>query len=274
MNKAGFTLLELLIAIGVVAVLAALASAGYSSAIKHARMAQEISASRTLISAYLQYPNDHDGRYLPAIDKSAGTSANPVWFEPEKRNITFSEAPHRYPFRLAPYFGYQLKGTILLNGAEKQLTKIFGKSGGFRDYGISLSPALGLNAQFCGGYMESSGRLDYASETEAMTRQSQATRALLVFASAGGSPDESTTLQGYFKIGAPTALDGRWSSAPWVAGVNAGLYGAVDARHNGKVVCAFSDGSTRLKTIEELRDMRLWSRNAAAEDKPDYQAMQ
>jgi prepilin-type processing-associated H-X9-DG protein len=46
----------------------------------------------------------------------------------------------------------------------------------------------------------------------------------------------------------------------------------VHPRHDSKAVVAFLDGSVRKMGINELRDMRLWSRNAAIADDPNYTA--
>ncbi len=196
MKLSGFTLVEMLVSIAIIAALAVMGTLGYAKVVDQGKMTQEISAARALIAAYNLYPQDNNGRLLPAIDKSAGSKGNPVWFEPEKRYISFAEAPHRYPFRLAPYFDYKLNGVILLNGAEKQIDEVFGKSGGMRDYGISMCPAFGLNHQFCGGYVEPSGALSYVSTKEAATTQLQASHSLIVFATAGGSPEDDITLKG------------------------------------------------------------------------------
>ena len=270
MKRSGFTLVEMLVSLGIIAILAVMGTLGYSRVVDQGKMTQEISAARALIAAYNLYPQDNNGRLLPAIDKSAGSKGNPVWFEPEKRYISFAEAPHRYPFRLAPYFDYKLNGVILLNGAEKQIDEVFGKSGGMRDYGISMCPAFGLNHQFCGGYVEPSGALSYVSTKEAVTTQLQAGHSLIVFATAGGSPGDDITLKGYFKIDAPIGSDSPWNGSEWKSTSNAAEYGAVDARYNGRAICAFLDGSVSLKSIEDLRDMRLWSRNAAESNNARY----
>jgi prepilin-type processing-associated H-X9-DG protein len=44
----------------------------------------------------------------------------------------------------------------------------------------------------------------------------------------------------------------------------------VDGRFDGKAVCAFLDGSVRVLSIDDLRDMRLWSKNAAINNDPNY----
>lgn len=258
----------------VVTILLALSAAIYSSASKAARASRETSSGRTLITAFLSYAADRDGTVMPAIDKSAGGSKNPVPYPPENRNVTFMEAPHRYPFRLAPYFGFRMKETLLINGLDKKVEQIFGKKGPMHDYGVSLCPAFGINYFFCGGYVEPSGSLDYPSQRESVTRMAQAEYPILVFASAGGKPDEKTYLEGYFKIESPVSSASPWSSKKWTEEANPADYGGLDARHNGKVICAFLDGSVRVLGIEELRDMRLWSRNAAMEDLTDYRPVQ
>ena len=272
-KQRGFTLVELLVVIAVTGILTGIVFVLVSNAMNRASAIREVASGKALIAAYCMYANDHDGSLLPAIDKTAGGKGNPVVFKPENRNITFMEAPHRYPFRLAPYFDYQMEKILLINGLAKKVDKIFGKQGGMRDYGISLCPALGMNHRFCGGYVEPSGNLDYPSQKEAITRMSRMTTSILVFCSAGGKPDENTYLNGFFKVDASTFAASPWSSAPWDKESNAADYGAVDARHDGKAVCAFLDGSVRMLSIEELRDMRLWSRNAAELEDPKYEAV-
>jgi hypothetical protein len=61
-----------------------------------------------------------------------------------------------------------------------------------------------------------------------------------------------------------------WSTAAWTQDAGAADYGNVDPRYNRKAVAVFLDGSIRLLDIEALRDMRLWSRNAADQDNANY----
>jgi len=44
----------------------------------------------------------------------------------------------------------------------------------------------------------------------------------------------------------------------------------VDPRHDGRVLCVFLDGSVRTQTVDDLRDMRFWSKNAQLNDNPNY----
>ncbi len=61
-----------------------------------------------------------------------------------------------------------------------------------------------------------------------------------------------------------------WSSVSWTLNAAASDYGNIDPRYDGKAICVFLDGSVRMLSIEELRDMRLWSANAKDEDNANY----
>lgn len=263
-SRAGFTLLEMLVCIGIVAILAAAGLAAYKGAVTRAAMTREIAAARSLITAYTLYSSENDGELMPVVDKRVSS----VWFQPYNRNVTYFEAPHRYPFRLAPYFDYKLSGTIFVNENAKQIEKYFGRSGGMNDYGVSCFPAFGMNHYFVGGYVGLDGQLRYPNEC--LSRLPQATKtSLIVFASAGGTLG-TTTVQGYSMVDPPRGKDRIWSSTPWEPGANAANYGCVAARYDGKAVVAFLNGSVKAMKIEDLRDMRLWSHNAAMQDDPNY----
>ena len=60
-----FTLVELLITLGIVGMLALLGAAGVSKAKKKAQQALEISAAGNLMTAYHLYSQDHNGQLMP-----------------------------------------------------------------------------------------------------------------------------------------------------------------------------------------------------------------
>jgi hypothetical protein len=157
-----------------------------------------------------------------------------------------------------------MDGTVLVNRNEAQIIKLMGSSGTMYDYGLSVFPAMGINRYLVGGSISPNGAVQYPEES--IQSMSQSDKSLIVFASAG-NPD----IDGYEYITAPCGPGGQWSSAKWTKGVDAGNYGHVDGRFDGKAVCAFLDGSVRVLSIDDLRDMRLWSRNAALENNPNYQ---
>ncbi len=91
----------------------------------------------------------------------------------------------------------------------------------------------------------------------------------LVFAFAAFD-DGPQRINGYFKLTPPNLSAPAWSTKPWTSKSAPGDYGQVDARYNGQAVCAFTDGSVRSLSINDLRDMRLWSRNAASQNNSNY----
>jgi len=259
LQSAGFTLVELLVVIAILGLLAGISSGAYQKAMSKASMASEINAGKNLIQAYQLATTENGGRFLPAYDASAKDVKNA-----NGQPIAMSVVRARYPFRLAPYFNYQMGGVILVNRNESQIIKIMGPSGNMYDYGLSVFPAMGINRYLVGGYVGSGGTVQYASEC--IQSQGQAEKSVIVFASAG-----ETDMDGFEYVISPQGPAGQWNGAKWTKDSSPGEYGHVAARYGGKAVCAFLDGSVRVLSIDELRDMRLWSRNAALENNPGYQ---
>jgi prepilin-type N-terminal cleavage/methylation domain-containing protein/prepilin-type processing-associated H-X9-DG protein len=254
----GFTLIELLVVIAILAVLAGIGSAALLSATDKAHTAAEISAAKTLVSAYQAAAADNGGRFLPAFDTSATNVLNG-----EGKPVSNRQVRARYPFRLAPYFNYAIESTLLAGKNQGQLLKLMNlskPSGPMFDYGVSTFPSLGINRFFVGGTAGANDPHQECVRTVAM-----ADRSIIAFISAG-----STEIDGYEYVRAPGAPGGNWSGGQWTNDSDPSNYGHVHPRHNGKAVAAFLDGSTRLLSLEELRDMRLWSRQAALQDDPAY----
>lgn len=248
-----FSLVEILATVSIIGVLGTIGVAAFNGAANQSRMAREVAAGRNLVAAYQAAAADNNGRYLPGMDSSVSR----VWFEPEQRYISMVHVPNRYPYRLAPYFDYKLEGTILVNDSKKQIERVIKG-----EYGISAFPTFGINYYFVGGAVSRTGSVAY--QNECLTHTAGST-SILVFASGG-----SGEIDGYNILTPPRLQGTNWSNSPWRDNLDPGIFGNVDARYKGKAVCVFLDGSVRMLSIEELRDMRLWSKNAAFDDNPDY----
>lgn len=265
-KQSAFTLLELLITMAIVAVLIAAGTGAYSSVCAKGKMVREIRAGKNLVAAYQSYAGDNNGSYLPGMD----FTVNRVWFEPYRRDITIMHASNRYPFRLAPYFDYALKGTILVNDSAKQINSISEPGTPMHDYVVSAFPTFGINYYFVGGCVTGSPAAPLLTYPDDCTsRVGQGEKTLLVFAS-GGTTDGTRRVEGYNILTPPMIYSQTWSSVEWKKNEDPGIHGNIDARHAGKAVCVYLDGSIKLQTIEELRDMRLWNRKAAEQNDPQY----
>lgn len=261
----GFTLIELLISVGIISVLAALVIPITSSSLEKARSVNEINGARSAIQAWQLYAADNNGTLLPgylSMSQAAAAgvkngSGNPVAFPMNAR----------YPFRLAPYLNNSLKGSLLVNKQAK-LTS---------DYEISMSPSFGVNLTFVGGDWGSGSDLAPTDANLATYGKFVVTRLaeihspgqLVVFASARYTDPSFGNSEGYNAIKSPNLTTQRWADQydekrPYYD------YGSVHPRFDGRAVCAMADGHVELLTLDDLRDMRRWSNQAAEADDPDW----
>ena len=263
MRRQGFTLLELLVVIAIIAILTGLAFPVFQSVLNRGRMTKEIQAGRSLMTAFVAAAADRDGQFLGGYDRTVSEvtlpNGNPVSGPPAQR----------YPYRLAPYFGNRMDGTILVNKNATQIDVT-------NTYMVSCFPAMGINYIFVGGDISNSGVITYPNEC--ITRMANATGSPIVFASAAGDGSaagvggSSATgkMDGYCILTPPNLTGPMWQGAKWKSGASPSSYGNVDPRYSGKAVCAFLDGSVKVLGIEELRDMRLWSRGATEQNNASY----
>lgn len=256
-----FSMVELLVVVAILGSLIAVSGAAYQKAMGKVSMAAEISAGKNLIQSYHLAATEHDGRLLFSRDPGAAGVLNA-----KGQPMGMSEPRSRYPFRLAPYFNYQMEGTILVGRNEAQIIKIMGgASGPMYDYGLSIFPAMGINRYLVGGSRLPGPEEEIQFARECVRTTAQADKSVLVFVSAGVDD-----VDGYEYVIAPQGPAGRWSGDGWTKDSAPNNFGHVDARFDGKAVAVFLDGSVKALSIDELRDMRLWSRNAALANDPNY----
>ena len=267
----GFTLIELLTVIGTISILAVLSVGAVQKSINSANKVREINAARQLVLALHSSAQDNDGVYLPGMDYRAGTSSFPV-YKPDG-GIVSGHAAQRYPFRLGPYLGDQFDGTIFVNRNKAEIVKKYGNSGTMYDYTVSTYPALGMNAYCVGGIMRSDGT--YRNAGDCISRSANSKGSIVAFAS-GGSGTGSSRMSGFSYVSPPT-LDNdspicqKWDDdAAWTKQKDPMRFGWVDFRYEGKAVCGFLDGSVKMCSVKELKDMRLWTPGALEANDPNY----
>ena len=230
-------------------------------------MVREISAGKSLISAYLAYAADNNGQLLAGLREETGV------LDRDGKELKKFLAK-RWVLRLAPYFNHAYPGNVVVNQMAMEYNKMLShnKIQGLDAcvYIASVAPSLGLNSTFVGGnyapVLDETFGGDptvndapnfgpfFATHLSQVEKPSQ----LLIFASAR-SKNANGEQFGSEHIFAPRTTGGlRWSDEFQEKQASA-KFGNVHPRWNGKAVTAQLDGSVTLLSGEELKDMRRWA---------------
>ncbi len=241
----GFSLIEILSVIGVVAVLMGLLVPAIGAVRDRAATAADGKRLKTLVQAYLA--TETEGALMPGFDDSARAEV------PGGVEVSGAAAA-RYPWRLGPYLNDRVAEILI----SEDLREIYGPDD---HYAVSLMPSFGMNSTFVGGEFRGGrpviGGRNLASRTTMVPDPSR----LIVFASAFTTGTGDEIIPGFFKVTPPTAA---------TVSENPARTGNVHYRYGGKALCAFLDGSVRLMSPEDLVDMRYWSIGAQLRDDPNW----
>ncbi len=267
-----FSLTELVVVIGIVALLGCFAIGGIQKAYEATRRTREIHAARTLIIAFHRYATEHNGTFFNGNDNKED-----AWNLDGKKLSHMPPIATRYPWRLLPYVDGGLTDAILINQSIDEARDGTGK---FDDYSVSLLPSLAMNITYIGSEREVLNKkgevLGYNPHTVNRIEQVQNPNDLIVFVSGGAfdaPPDDTTATprkyHGYWYAKAPydTMTGSTW---PDEADPRFPLLGNVHFRWDGKAVVASLSGSVSLLTPKQLRDMRRWANNAAVANDPNW----
>jgi len=242
----GFTLIELIVVISIIAVLMAVLLPVLGSARDQARSLRAMAAARQLQTAHLNYALDHQGGLLP------GHVPPGVSVKDDKGNPLGPPVSQRYPWRLAVYLDRQVLGTLLVNEGEQTYQQ--------GAYAVSTAPSFGYNYHYVGGDMMASNRSRFANLYIRRLAEAVEPSGLLAFASA-----HLLQTPGHHRIEAPSGspINAAGWSGRYDETEHSVFHGYIHARHQGTAVVSFLDGHVERLTPEALRDMRLWSNQAA-----------
>ena len=266
----GFTLVELLVVIGVITVLVAVVLHAASALKDTAERGREMSAARTLAQAWISYATDNRGAVRPGY--AEGFEAQDEFGNPiETESVPV--AAKRWPWRLAGYLGTDIAS--FYSGEQRfRLSELSGQEYSETLYEVSAFPSFGLNSIFVGGDENYGGFSEIFTDTFGQFYVERLSTVrhpddLIVFASAysqEAQPGSSNAelREGYFRV-----LPPAWTQAFWADEVDPedpASSGYVSSRHDAGVITVSVDGRVQSTPLEALRDMRRWSDSANAAD--------
>jgi len=298
-HTGGFTLIELLVVIAIIALLIGILLPSLGQARNTARRMLELSAARQLMLGYSAYTIDNKGQLLPAFSATNGVQARvfPYWSANVYNDLgtkiwdgatrrapsgwSISPAVGGYPWRLAPYFDYQVEGALLVNEQARILHE-FDRSNMDElvyTYNTNLTPSLGMNVALGGDRGFDFGQpgdlfsLPGAFGLKKIELESQipSPSSFMVFCSArNGLFEQDASQAGSSGFILP---NGYYSIKPTNLGYDeneVASFGNIDLRWGGKAVTAMLDGSATTRGEDELslrtdqdiqrlkRNRRLW----------------
>ncbi len=277
--KRAFSLLELMIVIIILGLLTAIALPIMSNLESEGRAVQELSGARATVAAWREYAVDRDGELLKGYYPDSEPSEEPL-YDFNGNQIAAGPSQERWFWRLAPYLENP-KETLYPKALEQVRREFIDVPD--HQYVATIHPAFGLNSEWVGGLGEDLSNGLYALYEYGNLKRCPWIRTLsdvrntskiTVFASSRfGSEDNNAQggvapgiVEGFHRVESPTHPT---SGTRWVTGDDGNTlathtnkpvdHGFVSARHNGRVVTATVDGSTKLETLSDLADMRRWS---------------
>jgi prepilin-type N-terminal cleavage/methylation domain-containing protein len=279
MRKRGFTVVELLVVIGIIAVLIGIFVPVLGKARVAARRVKSSSDIKQLLTAYLQYSIDNRGSLLLGYPEATVNGA-PINASLRDGTPIGSVVAQRWPWRLIRYVA-DIWQVVYHDGPVP-----VGASG---DYLKSVYPTISLNTVYLGGhsgpyymgYVDASGTttgdrpnigkhvMFKASEVRTPAQQ-------LVFCEVRRTfsvGDLNTDFDGYFYAQPPRG-NFRSDNTLWTTnaegkavptnGAPAG--GLPNGRFGKTTLVGFFDGHVSQLTVRNLEDIRIWNSRATRPD--------
>lgn len=143
----GFTIVEVLVVIGIIGLLVGLTAIGLQSAGRTARKTTELNSGRQVGIAWQLYSSTYESRLLPGWIDVEVQEAWKVKYKNESGDRVDPAFCRTYPWRLLPFLSYEFDTLYGYLGRDEPQWND-------EPAVVSENPAFGLNAYYVGGWWE------------------------------------------------------------------------------------------------------------------------
>jgi prepilin-type N-terminal cleavage/methylation domain-containing protein len=270
----GFTLVELLVTIGIIGVLTGILLPALSKAQRSARELASQSDLRQMLLGYTMYQQDNHGSVLWGYTPAAVNGLTITVTDPISGQTFGSPIADRYPWRLLPYVANIWR--IIHSHEEVPPIPEAGDSAStafLKAYTLSLNPTYGINSVFVGGDANFGGFNGQQPNTGSYivfkASEVRHSSQLIVFTDCRCYNVPNLIYQGLYSVTPPYAGGLQWTftNAQFQFTHPYSAIGVPQGWCSQRVVVGFFDGHVDTMLPNELEDMRLWANWA---DSPDY----
>lgn len=273
-KPSGFTLVELLVVIGIIALLIGILLPTLSRTRKSASELRSMSNLRQMLAGYTMYHQENKGSLLFGHTPATVNGVPMVIDDPVSHQSFGYPVSDRYPWRLVKEVS---NVWAIIHGhddippapqATDSPPDAFMKA-----YTLSLGPTYGINSVYVGGDADYAGfigdRPNTGKHVAFKAAQIRHSSRLIVFADCRVANVPSLAGQGYHVLTPPRAHGLNWTvlngkahptNSSQIMGIPQGWY-------TQRVVTGFFDGHVEPLLPDQLQDMRLWANQA---DSPTY----
>jgi type II secretory pathway pseudopilin PulG len=263
-KKSGFTLVELLVIIGIIAILVGVLLPALSKARLSSKELVSESGLRQMLLGYAMYAQDNHGSVLWGYTPAAVNGVTITVTDPLSGQTFGSPIADRYPWRLLPYVaniwqiihGHEDLPPIPQRGDSASAAFL-------KAYTLSLNPTYGINSVYVGGDANYGGFNGSQPNTGKYivfkSNEVRHSSQLIVF----------TDCRCYNVPGLvyPGGLQWTYSSGQFQFSHPSSVIGVPQGWYTQRVMAGFFDGHVDAMLPGDLQDMRLWANWA---DSPTY----
>jgi len=309
--RRGFTLVEMLITLAIIALLMGLLLTGLRAARDSARETRQMSNLRQLFVPWHAYSVSNNEQVLPGFLESGVQQAWKVKFRNSSGQEVAPALAQTYAWRLAGFMDYSIELTIsYMDSGNASFNESLFEPGAraftmpaplatvesLPGSAVALQPEFGYNAYYMGGWYEMIGGSPTMRFIDAKNPTTNAPITPVARSIAAITRPENiitfcgSTFSGAgdFKDAEPTASGSAWVVPPWLGASKIWEIGgggiddfavtvlvpqAVPLRRFNMIPYATADGSQRTGTFSELRNMRMWTNRQDLTDAEAYGAV-